>query len=321
MLRMILTYLSQATWARNTVQNWGFAKRTASRFVAGETLDQAIAVVKKLNERGITTTLDHLGENVNSAEEANQASGEILKIIDKLKKEPVSSGVSIKLSQIGLVIDPLICEKNLLDIFTKAKEEKIFIRVDMEDSQLTQITYDVYQRTVQNGFDDIAGIAIQAYLYRSENDLINLIENGTRIRLCKGAYKEPRTIAYPSKSDVDRNFDHLTYLLLKKSGERDSRISSDGGIPPIPAIATHDQDRVNQTLDYIQDLDLSKENLEFQMLYGIREDLQNELVEKGYPVRVYVPYGQEWYPYFVRRLAERPANLWFFLSNLLRRKV
>ncbi len=320
MLRLILTYLSLAAWARNIVQSWSYAKRTASRFVAGETLDQAIEVIKSLNSRGISTTLDHLGENVNSAEEANQAAREILNIIKRLNEEEVSSGVSIKLSQIGLIIDKSICEKNLNAIFTQAKDKNIFVRVDMEDSQLTQATFDLYQRVVKQGFKDYAGIAIQAYLFRSENDVIKLIEGGTRIRLCKGAYKEPRTIAFPKKSDVDLNFDKLSDLLLRKSQNLDSRISSDGRIPPIPAIATHDQTRVDHTLAFAKNINLGKDNLEFQMLYGIREDLQNELVENGYPVRVYVPYGQEWYPYFVRRLAERPANLWFFLSNLLRNR-
>ncbi len=320
MLRLILTYLSLAAWARNIVQSWSYAKRTASRFVAGETLDQAIEVIKSLNSRGISTTLDHLGENVNSAEEANQAAREILNIIKRLNEEEVSSGVSIKLSQIGLIIDKSICEKNLNAIFTQAKDKNIFVRVDMEDSQLTQATFDLYQRVVKQGFKDYAGIAIQAYLFRSENDVIKLIEDGTRIRLCKGAYKEPRTIAFPKKGDVDLNFDKLSDLLLRKSQNLDSRISSDGRIPPIPAIATHDETRVDHTLAFAKNINLGKDNLEFQMLYGIREDLQNELVENGYSVRVYVPYGQEWYPYFVRRLAERPANLWFFLSNLLRNR-
>ncbi len=318
MFRLILTYLSQAAWARRIVQNWGFAKRTASRFVAGETLDQALEAVKILNRRGITATLDHLGENVNSADEANQAAREILKIIDRLDQENVSCGVSIKLSQIGLVIDHGICEKNLTDIFAFAKDKRIFVRVDMEDSHLTQSTLDMYRRVVIKGYEDYAGIAIQAYLFRSEEDVKKLLMDSTRIRLCKGAYKEPRTIAFPKKDDVDQNFDQLTDLLLARSQELDSRISSEGRIPPLPALATHDQARIDHALTAVEKLGLDQKNLEFQMLFGIREDLQNELVKKGFPIRVYVPYGQEWYPYFVRRLAERPANLWFFLSNLFR---
>jgi proline dehydrogenase len=319
MLRWILTYLSQARWARSIVQNWGFAKRTASRFVAGETLDEAIEVVKSLNASGITTTLDHLGENINSSEEARQAAGEILEIIDRLKTESVSSGISIKLSQIGLVIDLALCEENLLRIFQHATDQRIFVRVDMEDSSLTQTTLDLFSRVVGQGFRDYAGIAIQAYLYRSEDDVRGLLELGIRIRLCKGAYKEPRTIAFPKKDQVDQNFDRLTDLLLEKSQELDTQLSQDGRIPPIPAIATHDRERVDHALESCRKLSINKANLEFQMLHGIREDIQADLVKHGYPVRVYVPYGKEWYPYFVRRLAERPANLWFFLSNLHRR--
>jgi proline dehydrogenase len=320
MLRWFLTYLSQAAWARKIVQKWGIAKRTAARFVAGETLDEAIAVVKGLNAKGISTTLDHLGEHVNSPEKASQAAQEIMVIIDRLQVEGVISGVSIKLSQIGLVIDQELCQENLHSIYQRARERGVFVRVDMEDSQLTQATLDLFKRVYSQGFEALGGIAIQAYLHRSENDLRDLLQDSIRVRLCKGAYKEPHTIAFPKKRDVDENFDKLADLLLEKSLALNSRVSSDGGIPPIPALATHDPDRINHALDYAGKIGLAKENLEFQMLHGIREDLQMDLVTRGYPVRVYVPYGQEWYPYFVRRLAERPANLWFFLSNLLRKK-
>ncbi len=320
MLRWILTYLSQADWARNVVQRWGFARRTASRFVAGETLDQALLVVHDLNARGITTTLDHLGEHVSTPEAANIAADEILLIIDRLDRENVSSGVSIKLSQIGLVIDEQICEQNLVRILQQAREKGIFVRVDMEDSQLIDATLDVFGRVVSQGFQDYAGIALQAYLYRTEEDLRALLANGIRIRLCKGAYKEPRTLAYPKKRSVDENFDHLTDLLLEKSLELNLPVGQGGKIPPLPAIATHDLARVDHALEQTRKINLDSTCLEFQMLHGIREDLQADLVNKGFPVRVYVPYGQEWYPYFVRRLAERPANLWFFISNLLRTK-
>jgi proline dehydrogenase len=319
MLRWILTYLSQAKWARNFVQNWGVARSMATRFIAGETLDEAIDTVKKLNALGINATLDHLGENVNSPEEANRAAGEIIKIIERLYKEGVSSGVSIKLSQIGLIIDETICENNLQMIYERAKTLGIFVRVDMEDSQLTQRTLDIYNRVVKEGFQNYAGIAVQAYLYRTEDDVNFLLTKDTRIRLCKGAYKEPRNIAFPKKQDVDKSFDKITMLLLDKSLAINSTLEEGGKIPPIPAIATHDQARVDLAVEYCNMIGLGKSNLEFQMLYGIREDMQSDLTKKGYPVRVYVPYGTEWYPYYVRRLAERPANLWFFLSNLIRK--
>jgi proline dehydrogenase len=319
MLRFLLIYLSQAAWARNIVQSWRIAKNMAARFVAGETLDQAIKAVKELNSRGISATLDHLGENVCTVEDARQAADEILAILDRLKDEAVISGVSIKLSQIGLVVDSALCEEYLLQILEHAKHKNIFIRIDMEDSLLTEQTLNVFSRVSIHQETRFAGIAIQSYLYRSEDDLKKLLESNTPVRLCKGAYQEPPSIAFPKKSDVDKNFDHLTDLLLERSLAADSVISPDGSFPPIPAIATHDQKRIDHALSYARSINLPKQGLEFQMLYGIRADLQEELTKRGYPVRVYVPYGSEWYPYFVRRLAERPANLWFFMSNLLRK--
>ncbi len=318
MLRLLLNYLSQAAWARAIVQKWGFAKKTAARFVAGETLNQAIDTVRELNKKGIHATLDHLGEHVTSIQEARQAAEEILQIIDRLVIEDVASGVSVKLSQIGLVVDQAACEENLLRILQRAKEKGIFVRVDMEGSQLTQPTLDIFFRARSKGYQNQTGIAIQAYLRRSDADVRDLLDGGCRIRLCKGAYKEPNSIAFPKKSDVNQNFDQITEHLLDKSLEMQSRCSADGRFPPIPGIATHDESRVNHALAYAHRIGLSNQGLEFQLLYGIREDLQARLVEKGYPVRVYVPYGKEWYPYFVRRLAERPANLWFFLTNLFR---
>ena len=319
MLKLVLIYLSQAQWARNLVQNWGFAKRTAARFVAGEELDDAVAAVRELRQRGICTTLDHLGENVTSPENAREAADEIIQIIDRLSRDGICSGISIKLSQIGLVVDPGLCEENLKRIMEKALQEKVYIRIDMEDSTLTQATLDLFRKVRDAGYAEFIGIVIQASLYRSEQDVKDLLANNSKIRLCKGAYKEPRDIAFPRKSDVDQNFDLLTSLMLDKSLELGSRISDEGGIPPLAGIATHDQKRVEFACNYAEEIGLDKTGLEFQMLYGIRGDLQTALVQKGYPVRIYVPYGQEWYPYFVRRLAERPANLWFFLSNLIRR--
>ena len=318
MLRLLLIYLSRARWARNIVQQWGFAQRMAARFVAGETLDQAIAVVQDLNSRGINTTLDHLGENVCSSKDAIQAVDEILAIIDRLEQEGVASGVSLKLSQIGLAVNRMTCEENLLRILEQARLRDIYVRVDMEDSPFTELTLGIFSDALKAGYQNIVGVAIQSYLYRSEDDIRGVLESNSGIRLCKGAYKEPSSIAYPNKKDVDTNFDLLTDILLDKSLAVDSAISQDGKFPPIPAIATHDQGRINHTLEYAQSIGLPESGLEFQMLYGIRPDLQSQLVEQGYPVRVYVPYGSEWYPYFVRRLAERPANLWFFLSNLIR---
>jgi proline dehydrogenase len=318
MLKMILIYLSQANWARSIVQEWGFARRIASRFVAGERLDEAISVIKDLNKRGIFTTLDHLGENVSSREEAILAADEVIMIMDRLVAEKVPSGISIKLSQIGLIIDPDICKENLFRIMAKAKDENIFIRIDMEDSSLTQITLDLFNAARKDGYEAYTGIVIQSSLLRSRDDIRKILSTSGRVRICKGAYKEPRSVAFTKKSAVDENFDRITELLLDKSLEIESNLTLDGAFPPIPAIATHDQVRIDHALQYAEKIGLDKRGLEFQMLYGIREDIQNSLMDQGYPVRVYVPYGSEWYPYFVRRLAERPANLWFFISNLFR---
>ncbi len=318
MLKLFLIYLSQANWARQIVQRWSFAKKTAARFVAGETLDEAVAVVKKLHQRGIATTLDHLGENVIFKEDAFQAADEVLEIISKLKQEGVRSGISIKLSQIGLVLDREVCQNNLIRILESARENEIFIRVDMEDSSFTDATLEIFYAAWNNGFENYIGIVIQSSLYRSIQDVKNLLAEQCRIRICKGAYKEHRSIAYPQKKSVDENFDRITDLLIEQSKTAGSLVSADGGFPPIPAIATHDQDRIEYALEYARKIGLDKTGLEIQMLYGIREDLQEDLVNREYPVRVYVPYGKEWYPYFVRRLAERPANLWFFLTNLVR---
>jgi len=318
MLKLVLTYLSQAVWARRIVQEWGFANRTAARFVAGETLDEAITVVKDLNSRGIYTTLDHLGENVTSREEAILAADEIIMIINRLVDEGIPSGISIKLSQIGLVLDPEICRENLFRIMESACERNIFIRIDMEDSSLTQSTLDLFNSVRSEGFENCTGIVIQSSLLRSQEDIKDLMSGSCKVRICKGAYKEPRTVAFPKKKSVDENFDKSTELLLDRSLEIGSSVSPDGSIPPLPAIATHDEVRVDHALDYADQIGLDKRGLEFQMLFGIREDIQVSLHDQGYAVRVYVPYGSEWYPYFVRRLAEQPANLWFFLSNFFR---
>jgi proline dehydrogenase len=318
MLKMILTYLSHAAWARRIVQGWGFAKRTAARFVAGETLDEAILTVKDLHSRGINTTLDHLGENVTSQEEANLAADEVILIIERLAQEGVPSGISIKLSQIGLVLGQEICRQNLRRILEKANMNNVFVRIDMEDSFLTQATLDQFYAARSEGFENTSGIVIQSSLYRSQDDIKLLMTDSCKVRICKGAYKEPRTVAFPKKKDVDENYDRITELLLDKSLEIGSKGGPDGGIPPLPAIATHDQARVDHALQYAERIGLGKQGLEFQMLHGIREDIQGHLRSQGYLVRVYVPYGSEWYPYFMRRLAERPANLWFFLSNLFR---
>lgn len=319
MLRTILIYLSQADWARQIVTRWSFARKVASRFIAGEKLGDAIEVIKTLNSENINATLDHLGEHTSNPEKAVQATNDIIAILERIHREGVRAGVSIKLTQIGLALDEDLCAENLDKLIETAANLSTFVRIDMEDSPWVDKTLNLFKHSLERFNSENVGIVIQSYLYRSEEDVSDLLRAGSRIRMCKGAYKEPENIAYPNKTDVDANFDLLVQRLLEGSKENGTPpLSDDGKIPPIPAIASHDEERINFAKGLLGEMGLPKEAIEFQMLHGIRRDLQESLVREGYPVRVYVPYGSEWYPYFTRRLAERPANLWFFISNLFR---
>jgi proline dehydrogenase len=320
MLRALLLYLSQAAWARQIVTGWGVAWRVASRFVAGETLDDAVRVVRELNARGFNTTLDHLGEYTTNEEEACKSAKDAIEILGKIEAEGLRSGISIKLTQIGLAIDPALCKRNLESILAQAAEKGIFLRIDMEDSSHTARTIRLYEEMADRFGQGKVGIVIQSYLYRSEQDTAALMAHGARVRLCKGAYKEPPEVAYPEKAEVDSAFDRLTDILVEGSMRQGCPpVSQDGRTPPILAIASHDDRRIEYAVRAAELAGLPKEALEFQMLHGIRRDLQDRLLAQGYPIRIYVPFGSEWYPYFTRRLAERPANLWFFLSNLVKK--
>jgi proline dehydrogenase len=319
MLRSFFIYLSKASWARKLVTNWSIAWRMASRFVSGETLGDAIQAIKELNKKGINATLDHLGEHTDTPELASQATVDIIQALDAIQNSGVRTNVSIKLTQIGLGISPDLCRDNLERIVSHAAELNNFIRVDMEDSPVTQITLDIMRGVHQKGFENV-GIVIQSYLYRSEKDIHDLLSECISVRLCKGAYKEPADVAFPKKADVDTNYDNCTRILMNGVKQNGCKpISPDGRIPPFAGIATHDEKRVRFAKAYAQNIGLPRNSLEFQMLYGIRRDLQQLLAKEGYPVRIYVPYGTEWYPYFMRRLAERPANVWFLLSNFFRK--
>jgi proline dehydrogenase len=321
MLRSFLIYLSKAGWAQRMVTGWKLAWNTASRFVAGESIQDAIRVIQELNEKGIVATLDQLGEHTTTAEEATQSAEGILNILDAIDKEGVQSNVSIKLTQIGMGLDDSFCRENLTRILNRAKEYKNFVRIDMEDSPYTDTTIELLNGVLDDGFDiRTVGLVVQSCLYRTEEDTRKLLERGVRFRLVKGAYKEPPEKAYPKKADVDANFDLLTKILIDAAlAAKDSMINEDARIPPIPAIGTHDEKRIAFAKQYAEKVGYPKEALEFQMLYGIRRDLQEQLAAEGYPVRVYVPFGTHWYPYFMRRLAERPANIWFFISNFFRK--
>jgi proline dehydrogenase len=318
MFRSFLIYLSKAVWAQKLVTGWGFAWRTASRFVAGTRLDDALRVVHELNEKGINATLDHLGEHTSTPEEAQQAADDIFATLDALGADSSARGnVSIKLTQIGLGLDESLCARHLERILARARQNNTFIRIDIEDTPYTDKTINLYHAMHEKGYTNL-GMALQAYLYRSEADMRRLIEGGTRIRIVKGAYNEPADKAFPRKADVDANYDLLSKILIDASLANESKLSYDGRVPPMPAIASHDENRIAFAKQYAEKVGLPKNGLEFQMLYGIRRDLQEQLAKEGYPVRVYVPFGQQWYPYFIRRLAERPANIWFFISNFFR---
>lgn len=319
MLRSILIYLSKAAWAQRLVVDWKFAWQAASRFVAGNTIGDAINAVCELNENGINSTLDHLGESTSTRAEAVKAADDVIELLEQINTSGVRANVSVKLTQIGLALDESLCEKNLERILARAREYKNFVRIDMEDTPYTDQTLRMYRDMRSKGFQN-TGVVVQSYLYRTEKDTRELLEAGACFRLVKGAYKEPPELAFPKKADVDANFDLLTQIMIDAAKTTGSpSLSADGRTPPIPAIGSHDPKRLDFARTYAEKVGLPKQAIEFQMLFGIRRDLQEQYVKKGYPVRIYVPYGTHWYPYFMRRLAERPANVWFFVSNFFRK--
>ncbi len=301
-MRALLLFLADNEGFKNFILRFRIFRETAWRFVAGETLDDAIRAVREANHTGLHCSLDLLGENVNSRDDAERAVEEVLGMLDRIRDENLDCNASIKLTQLGLDLDLEFCARNLLRIVAHARQTGNFIRVDMEDSDYTQRTIDLVLRAREE--HENVGAVIQAYLYRSEEDVRLLLQRETRMRLCKGAYLEPETVAFPKKKDTDRNFVRLMELLLES------------GI--YHAIATHDEKMIAATREFAALRNISRDAFEFQMLYGVRRDLQQKLAAEGHHVRVYIPYGVAWYPYFMRRLAERPANLIFILRNLAR---
>ncbi len=311
MIRSFFSYLSKAGWARNIAMRSSIVWKMASRFIAGVTLADGILTIKQLNSKGINATLDHLGEDTDSPEKARQATADILLALDAIEQAGVKGNVSIKLTQIGLGIGNELCIENLERILEKARSYNSFVRIDMEDSTVTQRTLDVLHAARQHGFENV-GIVIQAYLYRSEEDIRKLLDECFKIRLCKGAYTEPAKVAYPKMQDIDNNYDRCAALLINGALAKECpRVSTDGKIPPIAGLATHDSKRIEFAKLFAEKVGLPKDAMEFQMLNGIRSDLQEQLAKEGYCVRVYVPYGSEWYPYVMRRVAERPADILF----------
>lgn len=277
----------------------------SSRFVAGMTLDEVIRSAEALQSLGIASTLDSLGENVSTPEEARHSADIYHRLIDAIQTRKLDANVSVKLTQMGMDLDPDLATEIVADLVQHAVAADTFVRVDMEGSQYTQATIDMVRRLHSfPGNRGHVGIVIQAYLFRSEEDIRILTEDGIRIRLCKGAYKEPADLAFPDKTDVDANFVKLTHQLLTSCIYH--------------GIATHDEDMITATKKFVREQGISPKTFEFQMLYGVRRDLQKSLVREGFNTRVYVPFGSEWYPYFMRRLAERPANALFIAKNLLK---
>jgi proline dehydrogenase len=307
MLRRSLLYLSEQPRIFSFVRGNALARRLASRFVAGETMDTAVVAVRELNGRGISASLDLLGESVTSAAEARASAGTVIELFRRIAAERLDCNVSVKLTQLGLDLDPALCATNVRGILDQAREAGIPLRIDMESSAHTQRTLDLFEKELLPAYGDLVGIVIQSYLRRSAADVDRLIAARARVRLCKGAYQEPATVAFPVKADVNRSYVELMEMLLEHGHQ--------------PAVATHDPTLIAHARRFVERKGIAAERFEFQMLYGIRRDLQQDLRKAGFRVRVYVPFGTQWYPYLMRRLAERPANIAFFLGNVVKESL
>ena len=302
--RNALLWLARKEGLKDLATRIGYFKRLTTRFVAGDTIDETISYIRQINAENCTASFDHLNEAVGSTAEAEREVEEYLNILAKIDEQHIRSNVSIKLTQFGLGLDPELAYQNARRVVEEAHRRGNFVRVDMEDSAVTQVTIDIFKR-LRSEFDlNTVGIVLQSYLYRTYEDAQELVKLPARIRICKGAYNEPPEVAFPEKKDVDANYVKVMQLLL--------------GSGVYHGIATHDPKMIDATINFSTREGIAKEKFEFQMLYGIRRDLQRQLAHDGYNVRIYVPYGKHWYPYFMRRLAERPANIWFVLKNLAR---
>jgi proline dehydrogenase len=302
MLRSLLLYLSEKQFPKRLLLGSSLGRKLAARFIAGDTLDDAIRAARQLNQQGFEVTLDFLGESVHEAAAAEEATRIYLSILDRIALEKLRSHISIKLTQLGLDVDEAVAQRHLELLWRRAAALASFVRIDMENSAHTDATLRVF--AAAQAPPQALGIVIQSYLRRSERDVDELLQRGARIRLCKGAYKEPPSVAFPRKADVDANYLRLAEKLLASGGYH--------------AFATHDSKLIEAVKELARARRIGPDQFEFQMLHGIRRGLQRHLVRQGYRVRVYVPYGHQWYPYFMRRLAERPANLLFLMRNLLR---
>ncbi|HVS21015.1 MAG TPA: proline dehydrogenase family protein [Pyrinomonadaceae bacterium] len=302
--RSALIYLSRQEGLKEFATRFSLFKKLTARFIAAENIEEAVAAIRDLNARGCTASFDHLNESVTSTAETEAEVREYLDVLARIDDSGIDSNVSIKLTQFGLEIDPELAYRNARRVAEDAVRRGNFVRIDMEGSTVTQATLDVFKRLRADfGLNDV-GIVVQSCLYRTMDDVRELLKIPARIRICKGAYNERPEVAYPDKKDVDDNYIRVMQLLLSSGVYH--------------GIATHDPKMIDATIDFAQREGIGKDAFEFQMLYGIRRDLQEQLARDGYRMRVYVPYGKHWYPYFMRRLAERPANIWFVLKNLFK---
>ena len=302
--RSALIYLSQKEGLKDFAARFRLFKKLTTRFVAGETIDEAVAAIRDINREGCSASFDHLNESVANAAEAEAEVREYLRILDQIDQTKINSNISIKLTQFGLELDPELAYHNARTVVAEAARRGHFVRVDMESSAVTQVTIDIFKRLrAEFGLNDV-GIVLQSYLRRTYDDAVDLLKIPARIRICKGAYMEPPEVAFPDKQDTDKNYLRVMELLLKSGVYH--------------GVATHDPKMIEGTLRFVKQEKIPRETFEFQMLYGVRRDLQRQLAREGFNMRVYVPYGKHWYPYFMRRLAERPANIWFVMKNLLK---
>lgn len=304
-LRSTFIALSHNRSLRRFCESSRIGAQLSSRFIAGMEIADALRVAEAVNQQGMTVTLDSLGESVTSEPEAHRAADVYHQLLDLIAARKLKANISVKLTQMGIELSPELAESIAQSLAQHAQATGSFLRIDMEDSKLTQVTLDIVRRAhARPDARDSIGVVIQAYLYRSKSDIEQLLADGIRVRLCKGAYKEPPEVAFPRKADVDANFIELSHMLL------DSNIYH--------ALATHDEAMIAAVKKFTAAHSIEPRHFEFQMLYGIKRDLQRQLVREGYKVRVYVPFGTEWYPYFMRRLAERPANVLFIAKNVFR---
>ena len=307
MLRSALLYLSGQQQIFRFVRNNRLAKSFANRFVAGESLDTALAAVTRLNARGITASLDLLGESVHNEVEARAAGHAYVTMLDRIHAQKARANVSVKLTAMGLDVSEDLCVAIMHEILQRARDYQTFVRIDMESSEYTQRTLDLFEQRLYPAYRESVGIVLQSYLYRTFADVqrANLIK--ARVRICKGAYKEPEMVAYPDKKDVDATYVRCMHELMLKGN--------------YPGIATHDEAIIKEAKRFAKENDIAPSRFEFQMLYGVRRDLQDKLVREGYRMRVYVPFGTQWYPYLMRRLAERPANVAFLTGSVFKEMV